>query len=245
MKNLLLSDETLDDLLLQDRKIIQSGKGYRFSIDPILLCGFMTFGPDARVVDLGTGNGIIPLILARREPDCRIAGVERQAVMADRARRSVELNALSDKIEIVTADVRALPAHLASKAWDVVCANPPYRPAGSGRIASDDERAAARHELAGTFVAFLSAAAGLLTGGGRFFVVFPAERLTELLVELRVQRLEPKRLRMVHARAGEPAKLVLVESRKAGRPGLKVEPPLYVYQGKDRDYTSEVLKMYG
>lgn len=237
-------DETVDVLLLRDRKIIQAKNGYRFSVDPVLLCGFMNLAPGAHILDLGTGNGVIPLILAQRSQNCRIVGVERQTAMAERARRSVELNDLADHIEIISADVRNLPGSLTGKSWDTVCANPPYRPAGSGRVAPHDERAAARHELAGTFVDFVRAAASLLARGGKFHIIFLAERLTTLLAEMSRLRLEPKRLRLVHPRPGEPAHLVLVESRKEGRPGLHVEPPLFIYQGDGRDYTAEVLQMY-
>lgn len=238
-------DETVDALLLRDRKIIQAKNGYRFSIDPVLLCGFMNLAPGSHILDLGTGNGVIPLILAQRSQDWRIVGVERQAAMAGRARRSVELNDLADHIEIFSADVRNLPASLTGKSWDAVCANPPYRPAGSGRVAPHDERAAARHELAGTFVDFVRAAASLLARGGKFHIIFLAERLTALLAEMSRLRIEPKRLRLVYPRSGEPAHLVLVEGRKEGRPGLHVEPPLFIYQGEGRDYTVDVLQMYG
>ena len=244
MNYLLLPNETLNDLLHEKMKIIQPQNGYRFSIDPVLLCGFMDASTDAGIIDLGTGNGIIPLILSQRSPDCRIVGIERQEAMADRARRSVELNNLAHRVEILIADIRALPESLVEQSWDVVCTNPPYRPVGSGRIAPDDERAAARHELAGTVVDFVRAASVLLKSGGRFSLIFLAERLPELLTEMRGYQLEPKRLRMVHPRFGEPANLVLVEGRKDGRPGLKVEPPLFIYKEGGRDYTDEVLRIY-
>ena len=183
-------------------------------------------------------------MLARRERTTRIVALERQPGMVDRARRSVALNGLSSQVEVIAGDVRHLPESLGGQTFDAVLTNPPYRAIGSGRVAADDERASARHEVAGDYADFVRAAAFLLNDGGRFYVVHLAERLAGLLAEMRYQRLEPKRLRMVHARQGQEAKLVLVEGRKNGRPGLKVESPLIMYQGKGRDYTDEVLSMY-
>lgn len=239
-----LPDEELTDLLPGDLKIIQARTGYRFSVDPVLLCRFAGHGPVSTVIDLGSGSGIIPLLLARQDRAARIVALERQPGMVDRARRSVALNGLSARIEIIEADVRHLPESLGAQTFDVVLTNPPYRSIGSGRVSADDERASARHEVAGNYADFIRAATFLLKNGGRFYIIYLAERLAGLLAEMRCLRLEPKRLRMVHARQGQEAKLVLVEGRKNGKPGLKVESPLIIYKGKGRDYTDEVLSMY-
>lgn len=240
---LLHPDETLDDLRLGGLKVIQARAGYRFSLDPILLCGFAGRQGVEAAVDLGTGSGVIPLILSRTSLINRIVGVELQPGLADRARRSVSLNGLEERIEIVEGDLRQLPRELGVGCFDLVLSNPPFRQGGSGRIAPNGERAAARHELAGGLADFLKTAALLLRSGGRCCLIYLAERLTDLLVELRRAGLEPKRLRMVQSREGEGARLVLVEARKGGRPGLAVEPPLLIYE---RDgYSAEVLAMYG
>lgn len=236
-------EETLDDLRLGGLKIIQARAGYRFSLDPILLCGFVDRQGVEAAVDLGTGSGVIPLILARTSVVNRIVGVELQPGLADRARRSVGLNGLGERIEIVEGDLRQLPRALGIGSFDLVLSNPPFRQGGSGRIAPNGERAAARHELAGGLEDFLKTAALLLRPGGRCCLIYLAERLTDLLVELRRAGLEPKRLRTVQSREGEGPRLVLVEARKGGRPGLAVEPPLLVYAREG--YSAEVLAMYG
>ncbi len=236
--------EEITDLQLGDLKIIQAQNGYRFSIDPVLLCAFAKVPVASDVVDLGSGNGVIPLIVAGTRQVNKVVALEQQPDMVDRAQRSVALNGLQGQVEILQADVRALPEALAPESFDVVLSNPPYRPAGAGRIAPNDERAKARHELSGDFVDFIRSAAFLLKTNGRFCLIFLAERLAELMSEMRTFRLEPKRLRMVHSRQGQAAKLVLVEGRKNGKPGLEVEPPLFIYEGEGRDYTEEVLKMY-
>jgi len=242
-QNFLYPDETLDDLRLGGLKILQKRDGYRFSLDPVLLCAFARLKEGEKVADLGTGSGIIPLLLASRSGAGRVVGLEIQPDLADRARRSVRLNALEERVEILEGDLRVLPKSLIPRSFDVVLANPPYRRQESGRKAPGAERAAARHELAGGLEDFLAAAASLLKQGGRFYIVYLAERLAELLAAMRRERLEPKRLRCVHSRAAEEARMVLVEGRKGGRSGLTVAPPLFVYEGKR--YSDEVLAIYG
>jgi tRNA1Val (adenine37-N6)-methyltransferase len=238
----LRSNETLDDLRPAGLKVIQAKCGYRFSLDPVLLCAFARVEGGETVADLGTGSGVAPLLLAARTRAKKIVGVEIQPGLADRARRSVLLNCLQDRIDILEGDLRRLQGSLEPQTFEVVVANPPFRPPGTGRQAPVSERAAARHELAGGLTDFLRAASYLLKNGGRLYIVFLAERLAELLVGMRELRLEPKRLRCVHSRAGERGSLVLVEGRKGGRSGLAIEPPLYVYDGEG--YSAEILAIY-
>lgn len=235
--------ETLDDLRLGGLKIIQRRDGYRFSLDPVLLCAFARVGQGETVCDLGTGSGVIPLLLAKRTAAARIVGLELQQEMADRARRSVQLNGLQEKVDILEGDLRQVRQLLAAASAQVVVANPPFRRPDSGRLSPRSERARARHEIAGGLADFVDAAAYLLGTGGRCYMVYLAERLAELLALLRGSGLEPKRLRCIHSRAGEAARLVLVESRRGGGVGLTVEPPLYVYDGQH--YSAEVLACYG
>jgi tRNA1Val (adenine37-N6)-methyltransferase len=222
-------------------KILQSPDGYRYSLDPFLLSGFAAIPATARVADLGTGSGILPLLLARAGKGRAFVGFEVQAELAARAAQSVALNGREGVIRIVQADLRALPGEFGAGCFDAVVTNPPYRKPSSGRVAPGGERGAARHELAGGLSDFLRAAALLLNNRGHFFIVYLAERLAELLDEMRAFRLEPKRLRTVHARSGDAAKLVLVEGRKNAGPGLIVAAPLIIYrEGRGREYTEEM-----
>jgi tRNA1Val (adenine37-N6)-methyltransferase len=235
--------ETLDDLRLGGLRIIQNRVGYRFSLDPVLLCAFARIAPGQKVCDLGTGCGIIPLLLAQLTTAVSIIGVEIQPELADRARRSVGINRLQDQVVIVESDLRRIREVLRAESCQAVVANPPYRPLTQGRLSPRTERARARHEVHGGLSDFLHAARWLLGTGGSFFIVYLAERLAELLAGMRQAGLEPKRLRCIHSRNGEEARMVLLEGRKGGGPGLKVEPPLYIYQGGN--YTAEVLAIYG
>ncbi|MDT8420018.1 MAG: tRNA1(Val) (adenine(37)-N6)-methyltransferase [Desulfuromonadales bacterium] len=237
--------ETLDLLKPGGFKFLQAKNGYRYSLDPVLLTGFVGAVGGQAVLDLGTGAGVIPLLLSRSEGAGRIVGLELQSGLAERARRNVRLNNLDGQIQIIEGDLRNIRDLFSAASFGLVVANPPYRKPGSGRVAPEDERAAARHELAGGLEDFLSAASYLLINGGRFVVVYLAERLAELLERMRSVRLEPKRLRCVHSRPGEEARIVLVEGRKCGGPGLTVESPLYVYRGSGREYTEDILKLYG
>lgn len=237
------ADETLDDLRLGGLRIIQKKDGYRFSLDPVLLCAFAQIQSGWTVCDLGCGSGVIPLILARKIPAGRIVGIEIQSELADRARRSVLYNDLQDRVEILHQDLRSMRGVLAAESCQAVLANPPYRRPHSGRLAPGDERARARHELHGGLEDFLASSAYLLGTGGRFYVVHLAERLTDVLSGMRKAGLEPKRLRCVHSHHGEQACLVLVEGRRGGAPGMVVEAPLFIYG--ENGYTEEVLGMYG
>ncbi len=234
--------ETLDELGSDALKIIQQRDGYRFSLDPVLLCAFARVVPGDTVVDLGSGSGIMPLLLARRTSALRIIGVERQPELAERSRRSVAWNGLEGRIDIRRADLREIRRLLKAESAQVVVSNPPYRPLASGRISPKSERARARHEIAGDLGDFIAAAAYLLGTGGRFYLIYLAERLAELLSRLRQAGLEPKRLRCVHSRPEAEGRLVLVESRRGGQCGLVLDPPLYVRQGAE--YSAEVLSCY-
>lgn len=240
-----MGTESLDTLLSGEVKILQPRTGYRFSLDPLLLASFADIPAKARVADLGTGSGVIPLLLAGAGKGREFVGIELQEELAERAARSVALNGLAERIRIVRADLRDLPVEFKAGSFAAVVSNPPYRKPASGRVAPGAERGAARHELAGGLTDFLRAAAFLLNSGGRFFIIYLAERLAELCDEMRTFRLEPKLLRLVHSRIGEPAKLVLVEGRKNARSGLTVEAPLIVYkEGKERDYTEEMQDIF-
>ncbi|HWI64316.1 MAG TPA: tRNA1(Val) (adenine(37)-N6)-methyltransferase [Symbiobacteriaceae bacterium] len=237
------SGERLDDLGRGGLRIIQHPERFPFAMDPVLLAHFVTVRPRNRVLDLGTGGGIIPLLLSALHPTATIAGLEIQPDTADMAARSVQLNGLGERIRIDCGDYRQVAEIYGHGKFDVVTLNPPYREPGTGAISPGAARAGARHELAGDLGAALHAAATAVKYGGRVGVVFLAERLADLLVNLRAEKLEPKRLRLVHPREGRPANLLLLEAVKGGGPGLKVEPPLTVY-AEGQTYTAEVQAIY-
>lgn len=239
-----MGGEQVDVLPMAGLQVLQAARGYRYTLDPLLLSGFCHIRKGERVVDLGTATGIIPLILAACSEAERIVGVEVQQALAERARRNVALNRLEGRIEIVAGDVRALGrGDKGGGLFDVALSNPPYRQLLRGRVAPNGERAACRHELHGGIGDFLQAAARLVRSRGRVYLVFLAERLAEVLSEMRALHVEPKRLRMVHSDSRSAAHLVLIEGRKDGRPGLEVEAPLVLYAGGV--YTQDVVDLLG
>ncbi len=238
--------ETLDQILPGNLQLWQAKAGHRYSVDAVLLARFVRLAPCRRIADLGTGNGVLPLLLSYLSAAATISGFELQEEMVARAQRNVVLNGLSGRISIHQGDIRRIKEIHAGGVMDLVVSNPPYRSVASGRAAPNDERARARHELDGTIADFAAAASWLLQAGGRFAVVYLAERLNLLLAAMTRAGIEPKRLRMVHATVNNDARLVLVEGNKGGRPGLKVEKPLVLYVGcqAERCYSTEVEQMY-
>jgi tRNA1Val (adenine37-N6)-methyltransferase len=229
---------------MQELKIEQPETGYRHSLDPVLLSAFARVKETDRVIDLGCGVGVVLLRLAQSSGCAELSGVEIQAEMARLAEENAHRNGFGGRVRIINTDLREWQQDFAAGSFDVVVTNPPYRRVGTGQVAPNPERAMARHEFCGGIVDFLRTASGLLGSGGRFYIVYLAERLAELLAEMRCFKLEPKRLRMVYSRGGEKARIVLVEGRKDGKPGLEVEAPLIVYDGPNRDYSAEMLEIY-
>ncbi len=241
---LLRPGERLDDLLIGGLKIIQRVDGFRFSLDAVLLAHFATVKKGAAAVDLGAGTGVLGLLLAARGA-AGVTGVELDAGMAEMARRSIALNGLEARLDVLCADVRSITGGglLAANRWDMVVANPPYRSPAGGAVSPHGTVAMARHELAGGVDEFVAAAAYLLKARGRLAMVHLPERLADIVVALRGAGLEAKRLRLVHPMPGKAAKLLLVEGVRGARPGLAVEPPLYVY-GADGRHSAEIMAYY-
>ncbi len=219
-------DETLDTFFQGRLKILQKKEGYRFSIDAILLSQFVNIRKDEKVMDLGTGCGILPLVLSKTTRGATFVGVEIQKTLAECATKNVHLNRLEDRISILCQDYRQLRDSFPPGSFDVVLSNPPYRRARTGRLNPSTEKAIARHEIKGALKDLLSIASYLLPNKGRGYFIFPASRAIDLLVGLRHERLEPKRVQLVYPRAGEPAKFLLVESVKSSGVELKMMPPL-------------------
>jgi tRNA1Val (adenine37-N6)-methyltransferase len=236
------SKETLDVLFDGKLSLFQSRTGYRFSLDALLLANFVTIKRQEKIVDLGTGNGVIPLVLATLHRSAILTGVELQPAMIERARRNVQLNGLERRIQILSGDVRAGERLAAEASFDVAVCNPPYRKPSSGRISPNDERQVARHETQSELGDFLRAGAFLLRAKGRMAIVYSAVRSVDLLSAMREARIEPKRMRTVHSFAGVEASLVLVEGVKGGRSGVEVLAPLTIYL-RGKEYTKEVAAM--
>jgi tRNA1Val (adenine37-N6)-methyltransferase len=236
-------DETLDELFRGKLRVIQKRQGFRLSMDPILLASFASPLKKGRVIDLGTGSGVMPLIVALRGETDNLVGLEVDSETADMARRSVQLNGLEKRIEIVRGDIRDVPNLFPPQSYEHVICNPPYHAWGSGRESTHPERAAAKHELVGSLADVVQAARHLLGTKGRLWLIYSPVRLVHLIVTLHQAGIPPKNIRMVHGRAELPARLVLVEGVRGGREGLTVRPPLVLYI-RDNVYTEELEEIY-
>jgi len=222
-------DETLDSFFNGKLQIIQKKKGYRFSMDTVLLSQFIQIRKNERVIDLGTGCGILPLVLSQTTKAHSFVGIEIQKGLADCAKKNVVLNHLEDRISILKEDFRKLREVFPPGSFDVVLSNPPYRKYRTGRINPSMEKAIARHEIKGTLEDLISIASYLLPPKGRCYLIFPAQRTVDLLVSLRNRKLEPKRLQFVHPHRGGEAKFILTESMKTSGVELKLMAPLILH----------------
>ncbi len=222
----LLSDESIDILKHGKIKLIQSKTGYRFSIDAIFLSEFVTLKKGDVVVDLGTGCGVIPLLLLRDKPSIGcVFGLEIQRALASQASRNSIINNTSGKFGVLQGEIKNPPC-LPSSVNVIVC-NPPYRRKASGRINPDQQRAIARHEILASLDDILNASKYLLKTKGRLALIYPAERLSDLIIKMRNAGLEPKMVRVIYPDFESEAKLAMVEASLGGRPGLKLLPPLF------------------
>jgi tRNA1Val (adenine37-N6)-methyltransferase len=221
--------ECIDYFMNGRLKVIQSKDGYRFSIDAILLAEFVNVRPGDVVVDLGTGCGVIPLILLLTRPVGYTVGLEIQEELAEQAARNVLLNGFEEKMGVVLGDIKNPP--IAEKSADVVVCNPPYRQMRSGRINPDQRRAIAKHEIMASIDDILYAARSVLRKKGRLSMIYPSIRLVDVLVRMRRFNLEPKKIQINYPNMESSAKLALVEATIGGRPGLEIVPPL-IGQGK-------------
>ena len=222
--------ETVDPILDGKLNIIQKEKGYRFSVDALLLAHFVRLRKKDRLLELGAGSGVISLILARRWRCEGVVGVEIQADLHEAALRNTDLNGLADRVRMVHGDVREIGRLIAAQSFDAVVFNPPYRKIMSGRVNPEGQKALARHEIAGRIEDFLKAAAWALKAKGSVFAIYPAARTAELFDRMRAVRLEPKRAAVVYSLAASEGEFVLAEGRKGGREAMKFLPPLVIYE---------------
>ena len=241
--SLLLSGERIDDLQFMGLRVIQSPSAFRFGMDAVLLADFAKVKPRGRICDLGTGTGILPLLLYGRNPGITCDAVEIQPDAAERARRSMKLNRLEEKIAVHCQDLKNVRAFLPHAAYDLVICNPPYSPQAASLPSPSPALRTARQEGECTLNDVAEAAVWLLRSRARFSLMLPAARLTEVFDTLRKKRLEPKRLRLVHACTDRPARLALIEAQYSVNPGLIVEPPLLV-KNPDGTDTEEIRRIY-
>ena len=229
------SVETLDSFFNGALQVLQKKNGYRFSVDAVLLSQFIRIRKKEKSIDLGTGCGIIPLLLSRMSKNCHFVGVEIQKDLADIAKRNVLLNSLENRISILHEDFRKLRQTFPPGSFDLVFSNPPYRRCLTGRMNPCSEKAIARHELRATLEDLVAMASYLLLPKGRYYLIYAASRTVDLLAALRKMNLEPKRIRFVHPRAEGEAKFVLVESIKDSGVELNVMSPLILQRSPFRD----------
>jgi len=233
---------TYDTFFNSRLRVAQPGYGYRYSLDAILLAALPRPKPGQDLIDLGTGCGIIPLILAFRNTEIHITGVEVQPELAQLADMNVSNNGMRERIRIIHEDFRRLSLETVNGPVDWIVSNPPYRRAASGRVNPNCQRAQARHEINVNLHQLINTAKRLLRTGGRFATIYPSERAVELLSEMCSAGLEPKWLQSVHSQSGDPAKLVMVQAVLGGKPGLRFEAPLVIY-GSDGEYSDAVQDM--
>ena len=234
---------TADALFNGRMTIKQHRSGYRFSIDAVILAAHACPRGGEAVVDLGTGCGVIPLILAYRNPDIRICGIEVQKELAEIAQGNVNDNNMADRIAIHRQDIKLLTHGMVAGPVDLVVSNPPYRRPHSGRLNPDRQKAVARHEISVTLADVVESASRILKTSGRFITIYPAERLTDVISQMRTSRIEPKKMHTIHSGRSIGAKLILVEGVKAVNPGMKILPPLFIYT-RQGGYSREVQKMF-
>jgi len=224
-------------------RVMQNRRGYRFSIDAVLLAYHAAPRAQEKILDLGTGCGIIPLILASRRSDLKIFAVEIQAELAGLADSNVHQNQMQDRIQVLCMDMKLVTQKETSGPFDLIISNPPYHRPGSGRINPNAQRAVARHEIKASLTDVLQTTRRMLRTAGRFVTIFSAERTTDILSQMRNEQIEPKMFRMVYSNRDSDARLILIEGIKNGRSGLKVAPPLFIYD-ENGDYSAEVQQMF-
>ena len=243
-EGLIRPGERLDDLQRGGLVIMQDPERFCFGMDAVLLSDFAQAAAGGRVLDLGTGTGILPLLMSAKTEASHFDALEIQHESADLASRNVRLNDLTDRITIIEGDLREADAFLAPASYDVITCNPPYRKAGEGVVNPEGASAIARHEILCTFEDVARVSEKLLKPGGHFFAVHRPQRLPELFSALTAHRLEPKRMRLCYPRIDRAPDLVLLECVRGGRPRLAVEKPLIIWK-EDGTYTDEVKEVYG
>ena len=244
MTNNLKPGERLDDLQIKGYEIIQSPGRFCFGMDAVLLSAFAKVKAGECVLDLGTGTGILPILLAAKTKGKHFTGLEIQAETAEMARRSVAHNHLEDRISIVTGDIKEAAERFKPAFFDVITTNPPYMLADHGLRNPDDSKAIARHEVLCTLDDILRESMRLLQDKGRFYMIHRPFRLTEILTKMHEYKIEPKRIQFIHPYIDKEPNMVLLECIRGGKPRITVEKPLIVYK-EPGVYQDEIYTIYG
>ncbi len=244
MKVELKEKERVDDLQRNGYQIIQHPEKFCFGMDAVLLSGFARVKKGGRVLDLGTGTGIIPILMSAKTGAAHLTGLEIQEESADMARRSVLLNGLQERIHIVQGDIKEAGTLFDAASFDVVTCNPPYMIGDHGLKNPSSPKAIARHEILCTLEDVVSQAARLLKPGGNFFMVHRPFRLAEIMVLLHRYHLEPKRMQLVHPYVDQEPNMVLLEANRGGKSRIRVEPPLIIFK-EPGVYMPEICDIYG
>jgi len=237
-------NERIDDLEYKGLKIIQNAKDFCFGIDSVLLSDYAkNIKEKATVVDIGTGSGVIGLLLCKKTKLNKTYGVEIQKHVAELAKRNIKLNKLETKFEVINKDIKDIFTHLEPNKIDVVVTNPPYKKANTGIINHNKTQRVARHEVECTLEDIIKVSSKLLKHGGEFYMVHRAERLVDIMCLLRENKIEPKNIRFVHTRQNEKPNLILIRAVKNAKEFFKIDKPLIIYK-EDGKYTDEILRIY-
>ncbi|MEI7027694.1 tRNA1(Val) (adenine(37)-N6)-methyltransferase [Paenibacillus sp. y28] len=235
-------EERLDDLLTHELKIVQSSEVFSFSLDAVLLARFCQVPARGKIMDLCSGNGVIPLLLSTRSK-AQIESVEIQERLWDMAKRSVDYNGLQSQINVRHGDLNHIDLSMENGCYDLVTVNPPYLPVPNGDQNVNAHIAAARHEIHCTLEDVIRVSSRLVKPGGRVAMVHRPARLADIMLLMRKYRLEPKRIRFVHPRKAEEANMLLIEALRDGKPEIRLLPPLIVYEDNN-EYCEELLQVY-
>lgn len=237
-------DERIDDLEINNLKIIQKKDGFCFGIDSVLLSDFAKdIKRGSKVIDLGTGTGILSILLCVKTDLNTIIGVELQEEMAEMAKRSSQLNNLQDKFKIINSDIKDLKDLLPQNEFDAIIMNPPYMELNTGKINCNEKKLISRHEITASLEDFIKVSRNLLKNKGCIYMVHRPNRLIDVCSLLRKYKLEPKILRLIYPKEESEANLFLIKAVKNGGKFLKVYKPLYIYKNNG-EYTDEILKIY-
>ena len=241
----LKNNERIDDLEFKGYKIIQNSEGFCFGIDSVLLSDFAkSIRNNSKVLDLGTGTGILCILLAGKTKLKEIYGIEIQQEVANMAKRSVELNSLQDKVNILNENILNLENHFEKGSFDAIVTNPPYKKLNTGLQNENEKKVISRHEITANLEDFIKVSRNMLKDKGEFYMVHRPERLVDIVYLMRKHKIEPKQIRLVAPKIGKEPNLVLIKGVKNAKEFLKFDNILYVYN-EDGSYTDEILKIYG